>query len=204
MTNLASSLIEGFKGRRSIYALTNESTISDARIEELLSEVAINTPSAFNSQTARIVVLLKEDHEKLWDMARDIAKATVPAEIFEKLYAPRTAMFRAAYGTVLFYEDPAPLQPLKEKWPMLENQFPEWSNHSSGMHQYAAWTLLEAEGLGCSLQHYSPLIDAGVSEKWNVPTEWSLKAQLVFGKPIGPPKEKTAEPLSTRLFVHGK
>lgn len=100
MSNLTSSLIEGFKGRRSIHTLTNESTISDARIEEILSEVAINTPSAFNSQTARLIVLLKDEHEKLWDMARDIAKATVPPEIFEKMYAPRTAMFRAAYGTV--------------------------------------------------------------------------------------------------------
>ncbi|XHG07134.1 hypothetical protein AWENTII_010293 [Aspergillus wentii] len=66
------------------------------------------------------------------------------------------------------------------------------------------WTLLEAEGLGCNLQHYSPMLDEPVSKHWNVPKEWNLKAQLVFGKPVGPPKEKTFEPLSQRLFVHGK
>jgi predicted oxidoreductase (fatty acid repression mutant protein) len=54
------------------------------------------------------------------------------------------------------------------------------SEHASGMHQYArkskftyptgtsltnalAWTNLEAEGQGCNLQHYNPLIDAHVS-----------------------------------------
>lgn len=69
---------------------------------------------------------------------------------------------------------------------------------------FLAWTLLEAEGLGCSLQHYNPMLDARIAEQWKVPTEWSLKAQLVFGKPAGVPREKTFEPLEKRLFVHGK
>lgn len=30
------------------------------------------------------------------------------------------------------------------------------------------WTLLEAEGLGCNLQHYNPMIDARISEQQNV------------------------------------
>ncbi|KAJ5119865.1 hypothetical protein N7448_010534 [Penicillium atrosanguineum] len=204
MHHLASSIIEGHKGRRSIYALTNESTISDDRIEELISEAILHTPSPFNSQATRIIVLLKEEHEKLWDIAREVAIASVPTEQFEKLYQPRIAGFRAGYGTVLFYEDPAPVKLLEEKWPMLKDQFPIWSNHSSGMHQLAVWTLLEAEGLGCSLQHYGSLISVQTSEQWSIPIEWSLKAQLVFGKPTGPPREKTFEPLDKRLFVHGK
>ncbi|KAJ5886555.1 uncharacterized protein N7473_009229 [Penicillium subrubescens] len=204
MSNIAASFIEGMKGRRSIYALTNESTISDGRIEDIISEVVKHTPSPFNSQTARLVVLLKEEHEKLWDLALEIATATVPPQVLENLYKPRIAGFRAGYGTVLFYEDPAPLKPLEEKWPMLIDKFPEWSNHSTGMHQFALWTLLEAEGLGCNLQHYSPMVDARVAEEWNLPVDWSLKAQLVFGKPTGPPREKTFEPLEKRIFIHGK
>lgn len=68
----------------------------------------------------------------------------------------------------------------------------------------SVWTLLEAQGLGCNLQHYSPMIDARVSEQWNIPLEWSLKSQLVFGKPTGSPREKTFESLEKRVFVHGK
>jgi predicted oxidoreductase (fatty acid repression mutant protein) len=100
MSNIAASFIEGMKGRRSIYALTNESTISDDRIEEIISEVVKHTPSPFNSQTARLVVLLKEEHEKLWDLALEIATATVPPQVLENLYKPRIAGFRAGYGTV--------------------------------------------------------------------------------------------------------
>jgi len=67
-----------------------------------------------------------------------------------------------------------------------------------------AWTLLESEGLGCSLQHYNPMIDSRVSELWEIPQEWKLQAQLVFGKPTGSPREKTFEPIDQRLFIHGK
>jgi uncharacterized protein len=102
MHSLATAVAEGFKGRRSIYALTNESTISNERIEQLISEVILHSPSPFNSQTSRIVVLLQGEHEKVWDIAREVASSTVPPELFEKLYKPRIEMFRAGYGTVSF------------------------------------------------------------------------------------------------------
>ncbi|KAJ5396817.1 hypothetical protein N7509_004930 [Penicillium cosmopolitanum] len=204
MSNLAPSILAGFKGRRSVYSLANESTISDERIEEILSEVMKNMPSGFNTQGTRMVVLLKEEHQKLWDIAHEIASASVPIEQFENLYRARIAGFRAAYGTVLFYEDPAVFKPLEVKMPIIKDKFPEWLDHASGMSQLAVWTLLEAEGLGCNLQHYNPMIDARISEQWKVPKEWKSKSQLVFGKPTGPPREKTSEPLSSRLFVYGK
>ena len=65
------------------------------------------------------------------------------------------------------------------------------------------WTALEAEGLGANLQHYNPLIDAKIASTWNVPQTWSLKGQLVFGKPVGQPGEKSFKPLEERVFVHG-
>ena len=75
------------------------------------------------------------------------------------------------------------------------------------MHQYMLWTSLEAEGLGCNLQHYNPLPDQKASEIWNIPAEWSLKAQLVFGEPApdvrDTMKEKAYEPIEKRLFIHG-
>lgn len=66
------------------------------------------------------------------------------------------------------------------------------------------WTLLEAEGLGCNMRHYSPMIDARVSEQWNIPLEWSLKSQLVFSKPTRSPREKILEPLEKRAFILDK
>jgi len=65
------------------------------------------------------------------------------------------------------------------------------------------WTALEAEGFGANLQHYNPLIDEKIAATWNIPQVWSLKGQLVFGKPAGKAGEKTFKPLEERLFVHG-
>jgi len=72
------------------------------------------------------------------------------------------------------------------------------------MHQFAAWTALEAEGFGANLQHYNPIIDDKVRAQWNVPEDWNLRAQLVFGGRAGAPGEKTFKPLEDRLFIHGK
>ena len=39
----------------------------------------LHTPSAFNSQSARIVVLFGEDHKKLWDITEETLKVIVGA-----------------------------------------------------------------------------------------------------------------------------
>ena len=49
------------------------------------------------------------------------------------------------------------------------------------MHQYALWVALEAEGFGANLQHYNPIIDQKAAQTWNVPLDWKLRSQLVFG-----------------------
>lgn len=67
------------------------------------------------------------------------------------------------------------------------------------------WTALEAEGLGCNLQHYNPLIDLRVQTEWNVPATWNMKSQLVFGTPApgASLKDKTFNPLEDRIKVYG-
>lgn len=61
--------------------------------------------------------------------------------------------------------------------------------------------------MGCNLQHYNPLADEKASATWNIPLEWSLKAQLVFGAPAEGAREglaeKSFEPLEKRLFFYG-
>ena len=99
------------------------------------------------------------------------------------------------------------MKKLQAQLPEYADRFPVWSEHTSAMHQYLLWTALEAEGFGCNLQHYNPLPDQKAAEIWNIPSEWSLKAQLVFGEPTADArdnlKEKTYVPIEQRLFVHG-
>ena len=75
------------------------------------------------------------------------------------------------------------------------------------MHQYFMWTAIESyPGMGANLQHYNPLIDEAIIAEWNIPDQWVLKAQLVFGqvKDGASLGEKVArEPVEKRMGVFG-
>lgn len=87
------------QSRRTIHALEHSSPISDARIQEIVKETVKHVPSAFNSQTARLVVVLNKEHTKLWEIIIEVYKLMLPADKFE--YAKgRLEGFRKAYGTV--------------------------------------------------------------------------------------------------------
>ena len=104
---------------------------------------------------------------------------------------------------MLFFVDRTVVKGMQDKFPLYADKFPVWGVHSDGMAQHITWTALEAEGLGANLQHYNPLIDAGVQKTWGVPETWELNAQLVFGTPTGPAGEKTFSELSDRFKVYG-
>ena len=87
--------------------------------------------------------------------------------------------------------------------PRLLIRFCLGSEQSNGMHQYVLWYALEAEGLGANLQHYNPLIDTRLETMFGVPPTWSLRSQMVFGKPTGPPGEKTFKPVEERVKFFG-
>ena len=62
---------EAVISRRTNYSLTNKSVISDKEIEELIQLAIKHVPSAFNSQSTRIVLLLNEHHRKLWSIIKN-------------------------------------------------------------------------------------------------------------------------------------
>ncbi|KAB2571261.1 putative nitroreductase family protein [Lasiodiplodia theobromae] len=194
--------LDAVKERRTYYQLNNTSPVSDERIKEIVNDVVLSVPSSFNSQSARVVVLLKGEHEKFWDITKDVLKPQVPADAFPATEAKLNG-FRAAYGTILFFEDPAPVKELQSKFALYAAHFPVWSEHTSAMHQFALWTGLEAEGFGANLQHYNPVVDQKVQDEWKVPQEWQLRAQLVFGGRAGEAGPKDQKPLNERVFFHG-
>ncbi|RMZ86423.1 hypothetical protein DV736_g6351, partial [Chaetothyriales sp. CBS 134916] len=199
------SLFSAIETRRTIYPLTKTSTVPDSRIREIVESTIKHTPSAFNVQSARAVILLGADHEKLWEKGSVFLQKSVPAEVWEK-FAPRVQGFKAAYGTALWFEDSEDLDDLKEKNPQVQHVISEWSDHSSGMHHFIAWTALSLEGLGCNLQHYNllPGFTKEVLEEWKLPQTWVLKSQLVFGKPINGmvrDRDRTYKPVEDRMSL---
>ena len=196
---MENNLKEALQQRRSYYRLSNQSTLSDNQLEELLSFILLHTPSAFNSQSTRMVLLLKKEHQKLWEMVLNTLKPALSPEAFEKTQKKINLSFASGYGTVLFFEDWNIIEELQNNYPLYQDQFPIWAQHTSGMHQQMVWMMLESNGLGASLQHYNPLIDQEVKNTWNLPQTWKLIAQMPFGLPQDTPAIKTFTPISERL-----
>ncbi|MGE0156346.1 MAG: nitroreductase family protein [Geobacter sp.] len=192
---------DAVKARRSCYALSKDPVVSDARIEELVGEAVKHVPSAFNSQSARVVILLGKQHDRLWDLTKAELRKLVPAESFKVTEDKINGAFRSGYGSILYFEDTEVVKGLQQQFPSYSDNFPIWSNQSSGMLQFAIWTALELEGFGATLQHYNPVIDEAVHAAWNIPATWKLIAQMPFGKPVVQPDPKTFQPLTERIKV---
>lgn len=188
--------------RRSRYAITNTSPLSQARIREILETAVTLTPSAFHSQSSRAALLFGEQHAGLWDIVLETLRARVPAERFAQTEA-KIASFAAGYGTILYFEDMDTVTAMQQNVPNYAENFPIWSMQSAGMLQYAVWTALSQQGLGASLQHYNPIIDEQVHEVFGIPASWKLLAQMPFGTPTAEPDALVYKPIEERLLVLG-
>lgn len=195
-----SKMIEAIKARRTHYVLHQKSPVPDSKIVELVEQAVLHTPTAFNSQNGRVVVLMAGHHSKLWQFAHDALKAIVPADQFPAT-AEKINAFAGAYGTVLFFEDQATVKSLQEQFPLYAGNFPVWSQQANGMLQSNVWVALSEVGLGASLQHYTELIEDQVRAAWNIPADWKLVAQMPFGQPAADPGEKAFMPLDSRVKV---
>jgi len=186
--------------RRTFYSISKENVVSNNRIKEIIDHAVKHTPSAFNSQSTRVVLLLGQHHDKLWDMAKEALRKIVPADNFSSTEG-KINSFKNGYGTILYFEDMSIIEGLQKQFALYKDNFPTWSQQANGMHQYVIWTALEEEGLGVSLQHYNEVIDADVRKEWNIPDNWKLIAQMPFGKPTAPPDEKQYLPIEDRIKV---
>jgi len=186
--------------RRSFYGISKETVTSDERIKEVIEHAVKHTPSAFNSQSARVILVLEKHHDKLWDITKEALRKIIPADQFSST-EDKINSFRSGYGTVLFFEDNSIIESLQQQFALYKDNFPVWSQQSSGMHQYVIWTTLEIEGFGASLQHYNALIEEEVKKEWDIPSNWKLIAQMPFGKPTAQPDEKQFQPLEERIKI---
>ncbi|MBH5329043.1 nitroreductase family protein [Eikenella sp. S3360] len=196
------TLQEAARARRSVYALNKTLPLPAEEAAAIVEHAVLHTPSSFNSQSTRVVVLFGAEHEKLWHLTEKALRQIVPAEQFAPT-EQKLAAFAAAAGTVLFFEDQSVVRGLQERFPAYAANFPVWADHGNAMHQYAVWTTFAAAGIGANLQHYNPLIDAAVAEQWQIPADWTLRAQLVFGGIAAPAGEKQFAPLAERFKVYG-
>ena len=188
------------KERRSYYGIGKEVIVPQEKIQKIVEHAIKYTPSAFNSQSTRVVVLLNNEHDDLWELTKDALRKVVPENQFASTES-KIDSFKNGYGTILFFEDNSVIEGLQEQFALYKDNFPIWSQQTNGMHQFVVWSALESEGLGVSLQHYNELIENDVKTKWNLSEKWKLIAQMPFGNPTSEPDEKEYKPLEDRIKV---
>lgn len=184
-----SNFLDAIKNRRSIYALGRNVSLPETEIENLVKDAVKASPSAFNAQSTRAVLLFGDAHEKLWDLTEAALKPLTPAEAFEGTQQ-KLAGFKAGYGTVLFLYNEDTVKNLQEQFALYADNFPVWAEQSNGIATANTWTTLSEAGLGANLQHYNPIIDDAVAKEWNIPGNWKLRSQLVFGSKEAEAAEK--------------
>lgn len=194
------NFLDAVAERRTYYGISKEPVVSDERLQEIVEHAVKYTPSAFNSQSARVVLLLKNEHDKLWEITKEALRMIVPADKFSET-EDKINSFKNGYGTVLYFEDNSIVEGLQQQFALYKDNFPIWSQQASGMHQFVIWTALEIEGLGASLQHYNELIESDVKKEWSIPENWKLIGQMPFGKPTAEPGAKEFKPLEERIKV---
>ncbi|AHV91329.1 nitroreductase family protein [Bordetella holmesii] len=199
---MSNAYIDALKQRRTQYALGRNVSLSKEALVNLIQEAIKHSPSSFNSQTSRAVVLFGAESEKLWALAADEVRKVAPADGFEITEA-KLKSFAAGVGTVLFFEDQDVVRGLQEKFALYADNFPVWSEQSSGMAQLSVWSALASAGVGASLQHYNPLIDDAVAREWKVPASWKLRAQMPFGSNESGQTEKAFMNDADRFIVVG-
>ena len=190
-----------FKRRRSFYRLDRNIAVAEEEIEKAVRFTVMHTPSAFNSQSSRLVLLFAESHERFWNIVCEKLSQILPQNAFEKSRKKIESAFANGYGTVLFFEDTLVIEKLKKEYPLYAAAFPTYSEQTSAMHQFALWLLLSDFNLGASLQHYGELVEEDVKKEFSLPDSWHLVAQMPFGNPLDTPNEKSAQPIEERVMI---
>ena len=190
------------KNRRSIYAIDKQVEVKKEDILKVVEEALKFTPSAFNSESQRLVLLFEEKHDEFWEMVKAAIKRVVKAEDFSKS-EEKINGFKSGFGTVLFFDDSETTKMLTEKFPLYKENFIKWAVEQNGMLQGNVWVGLESVGLGASLQHYNELIEEEVKKEFGINKNWTLNAQMPFGRVLEIPGEKPKKDLKERLVVLG-
>lgn len=177
--------------RRTIYALAKNVNQTPEQLTDLIQTAIKQSPSSFNSQSSRAVILFHAEHEKFWGFVKEKLASYAKDDVAAAKTNAKMDSFAAGVGTVLFFEDMDIVADLQNRFPSYADNFPIWAEHSTAIAQFATWTALHTDGLGASLQHYNPIVDEQVHAEWDIPSTWKLRAQLVFGSVEAVAAEKT-------------
>ncbi|KAJ7505448.1 nitroreductase [Mycena galericulata] len=200
---MSDAYLQAITVRRTNYAITNKSTIPDEKLEAIVKHAVLHSPTSFNIQSSRAVLVIGAANTKLWNLISESALKGLEGDA-KTGYEAKLNAFGGGYGSVLFFEDQAVIDDISGKIPAYAQAFPVWSTNAAGILQAAVWTAFSLEGLGASLQHngaYSKELEADILKTFSLPSTWTSTAIMPFGTPAAPPGEKKFGPIEGRFQV---
>jgi len=94
------SFLAACKARRTCFQLSRCPNTQDQQILDIIHEVMLHTPSPFNSQSSRVLVLFGAENQYLWrDIAKPILKALAPEHVWPNT-EKKLDEFANAHGSV--------------------------------------------------------------------------------------------------------
>lgn len=197
---METSILELFSKRHSFYDINNIITPDKKYITDVIKKCLELYPSSFNTQSARLMLLLNGEHQRFWNLVEVKLLNNSPKDKAEAI-KKRINSFAKGYGTILFFDDTDVVKELEKKMPLYAENFKNWSNQSNAILQFMIWSALADNNIGASMQHYNPLIDNVVKKTFNVPENWEFIAQMPFGGIAQAPAPHIFENIESKLII---
>ena len=178
------------KTRRSIYILNDDLPVSFNELADRIRETISLSPTAFMMQDIHAIILTGDSHKKLWDkIVHDALQKIVPPEPFKRTEV-KLQTFSKAYGTILLLRDLDAVEQMKKDYATYADEMDGWSWQDLGIAMVNIWNSLAEVNVGANIQHYNPLIDDEVKTTWDIPANYQLVGQMVFGGIVSRPGDK--------------
>lgn len=178
------------KTRRSIYILNDQLPVSQAIVAGRIKEAISLSPTAFMMQDIHAVILTGDNHKKLWDkIVYNTLQKIVPAEAFKRTEI-KLNTFSQATGTILLLRDLEAVEQMRKEYATYADEMDNWSWQDLGIAMVNIWSSLAEINVGANIQHYNPLIDDEVKAAWNIPANYQLVGQMVYGGIVSRPGDK--------------
>ena len=176
---MSNAYIDALKKRRTQYALGRNLSLSKEELIALVKDAVKHSPSSFNSQSSRALVLFGAESVKLWDLAIEAVRVARPKASTRPKPSSRAS-------------PPAPA-------PSCSSKTRTWSaackrssrctptTSRSGRNRLAAWPSCRS-GPRWPTPAWAPA--CSTTTRWstpmwrasgNIPASWKLRAQMPFG-----------------------
>ncbi|MEJ6347937.1 nitroreductase family protein [Holzapfeliella sp. He02] len=175
------SFIDLMKKRRTIYALGKNVSQSKEEISTVIKEAVKESPTAFNNQSTRAVILFGDSSDRVWDITIDVLRGIIKDDAAFEQSKQRVSSFKNGIGTILYFTDSNDVEQSKKDFAMYADNIYDWSEQGIGSAQYSVWAALASNNIGANIQHYNPIIDDKIKEAFDIPENWVLRAEMPFG-----------------------